>query len=69
MKACASIGQSLAAAEHMKQWMEEAGFGRRRERQFKLPMNSWPKDNELKLIGRYQLPNIEHCRPLHRAPG
>lgn len=34
--------------------MEEAGFADVQERQFRLPMNTWPKDRDLKEIGRYQ---------------
>ncbi|CRG86025.1 hypothetical protein PISL3812_03028 [Talaromyces islandicus] len=54
IQACSSIGQQLTAPEHLKEWMTEVGFVDVEERQFKLPMNSWPKNEELKLIGRYQ---------------
>lgn len=54
MNAGESIGQSLKAPDRLKQWMEEAGFVDVQEHIFKLPMNGWPKDRGLKLIGRYQ---------------
>ncbi|KAK1147871.1 hypothetical protein N8T08_000385 [Aspergillus melleus] len=54
IRACNLLGQTLTAPEHLKQWMEEAGFVNVEERIFRLPMNTWPKDPELKEIGRYQ---------------
>ncbi|KAI9036605.1 class I SAM-dependent methyltransferase [Aspergillus affinis] len=54
LRACDSLGQTLRAPEYIKQWMEEAGFVDVEERIFRLPMNTWPKDPELKEIGRYQ---------------
>ncbi|OAL73219.1 hypothetical protein A7D00_2993 [Trichophyton violaceum] len=54
IKACSLIGQTLTAPENVKQWMIEAGFVDVKEEQFKLPINPWPKDPELKLAGRYQ---------------
>ncbi|KAM5433818.1 hypothetical protein MferCBS31731_006958 [Microsporum ferrugineum] len=54
IKACSLIGQTLTAPENVKRWMQEAGFVDVKEEQFKLPINTWPKDPELKLAGRYQ---------------
>lgn len=54
IKACSLIGQTLTAPENVKKWMIEAGFVDVKEEQFKLPINPWPKDPELKLAGRYQ---------------
>ncbi|PLB47667.1 S-adenosyl-L-methionine-dependent methyltransferase [Aspergillus steynii IBT 23096] len=54
MGACVQLGQTLSAPENLKRWMEEAGFVDVQEHQFKLPMNTWPKDPHLKEIGRFQ---------------
>ncbi|EFR05350.1 hypothetical protein MGYG_08361 [Nannizzia gypsea CBS 118893] len=54
IKACSLIGQTLTAPENVKRWMTDAGFVDVKEEQFKLPINTWPKDPELKLAGRYQ---------------
>lgn len=54
MQACLQLGQTLASSESLKRWMEEAGFTDVQERQFRLPMNTWPKDPQLKEIGRFQ---------------
>ncbi|KAF2190951.1 S-adenosyl-L-methionine-dependent methyltransferase [Zopfia rhizophila CBS 207.26] len=49
------IGMTMHAPANMKQWFADAGFIDVREQIFKLPFNAWPKDPELKQIGRYQL--------------
>ncbi|KZF25587.1 S-adenosyl-L-methionine-dependent methyltransferase [Xylona heveae TC161] len=48
------IGLQLESARKLKQWMEEAGFVDVVDREYKLPSNPWPKDEEMKLLGRYQ---------------
>ena len=53
-EACVLIGQPLDVAENLKRWIEEAGFVDVEERLYKLPMNTWPKDEEFKELGRYQ---------------
>lgn len=54
IKACETVGATLIAPMSLKRWLEEAGFVDVEERQYKLPMNTWPRDKEMKLIGRYQ---------------
>ncbi|KAK2745868.1 hypothetical protein FQN57_003481 [Myotisia sp. PD_48] len=54
IQACAIIGQTLTAPDNLQTWMKEVGFVDVQEQQFKLPINTWPKDPELKLAGRYQ---------------
>ncbi|KAF3480863.1 uncharacterized protein GIQ15_06210 [Arthroderma uncinatum] len=58
IKACSLIGQTLTAPENIKKWIQDAGFVDVKEQQFKLPINTWPKDPELKLAGRYQ--NVQY---------
>ncbi|PYH99434.1 hypothetical protein BO71DRAFT_405357 [Aspergillus ellipticus CBS 707.79] len=58
----ALLGQSLTAPEHVREWMEEAGFVDVRSLQFRLPMNTWPTDPELKEIARYQ--NLQYMEAL-----
>jgi len=41
-----------------KKWMKEAGFVEVEERIHKLPIGTWPKDQELKVIGRYEMANL-----------
>lgn len=55
IQAYISIRQQSTAPGHIKEWISEAGFIDIQERQFKLPINSWPKNSELKVIGRYQI--------------
>ncbi|KAB2570832.1 Tam domain methyltransferase protein [Lasiodiplodia theobromae] len=49
------LGMTMHAPANMKRWMQEAGFVDVQEQIFKLPFNAWPKDPEIKQIGRYQL--------------
>lgn len=53
-EACVIIGQTLDVAVNLKSWFEEVGFVDVQERLYKLPMNTWPKDEEFKELGRYQ---------------
>jgi SAM-dependent methyltransferase len=41
-----------------RQWMEEAGFINVKKSVYRLPLNTWPKDPELKEIGRFQIVNV-----------
>ena len=38
-------------------WFREAGFVDVREHFFKIPTNTWPKNKQLKEVGKYQLIN------------
>ena len=40
-----------------RKWIEEAGFVDVKEYNFKIPINSWPKNKQLKEVGKYQLLN------------
>ncbi|KAG6103862.1 hypothetical protein E4U14_006097 [Claviceps sp. LM454 group G7] len=52
-----SGGRDLTKAVHNATWLREAGFVNVTEKRFGLPMNSWPKDERLKQIGRLSLQN------------
>jgi len=47
------MGKPLRIANKLKRWYEEAGFVDVHEEVFKIPINSWPKDPQFKLIGRF----------------
>jgi hypothetical protein len=46
-------GMTFKTLEHMKTWMEEAGFVDVVERRFVWPIGAWPKDKRLKDMGRW----------------
>ncbi|KAF2708183.1 S-adenosyl-L-methionine-dependent methyltransferase [Pleomassaria siparia CBS 279.74] len=46
-------GMTFRTIEHMKEWMEEAGFVDVEERRFIWPIGTWPKDVRLKDLGRW----------------
>lgn len=43
--------------QELKPWVEEAGFVDVKEHNFKVPVNSWPRDRKLKELGKYQCMN------------
>ena len=51
-RAATEYGRPLRIANHLKQWYTEAGFVGVREEIIKLPLNSWPDNKDLKLLGR-----------------
>lgn len=52
-EAAMEAGKPLRIANKLKRWYQEAGFVDVHEEVFKLPINSWPKDPQFKLIGRF----------------
>ncbi|KAG6060126.1 hypothetical protein E4U32_003630 [Claviceps aff. humidiphila group G2b] len=50
-------GRDWTNIVHYAAWLREAGFVNVTEKRFGLPMNSWPKDERLKQIGRLSLQN------------
>ncbi|RMJ27814.1 hypothetical protein PHISP_01308 [Aspergillus sp. HF37] len=54
LESSAKFGKSLNTAEEMKAGIIKAGFVDVTEHSFKLPVGSWPKDRQLKALGRYQ---------------
>ncbi|KAF4537576.1 Tam domain methyltransferase protein [Lasiodiplodia theobromae] len=51
--AAMNLGRPLRIANKMKRWYEEQGFVDVREEVFKLPINPWPKDPQMKMLGRF----------------
>ncbi len=51
VQATSDNGQPLEMAPHFKRWYEGVGFVDVHEEVFKLPMNTWPRDKDLKHVG------------------
>ncbi|KAF1976984.1 putative Trans-aconitate 2-methyltransferase [Bimuria novae-zelandiae CBS 107.79] len=51
--AAMEVGKPLRIANRLKRWYEQAGFVDVHEEVFKLPINGWPKDPQLKLLGKF----------------
>ena len=51
-QASKEYGVPIPGQKEFKPWIEEAGFVDVKEYQFKMPVNSWPKDKKLKEVGR-----------------
>lgn len=52
-EAAMNLGKPLRIANKLKRWYEQAGFVDVHEEVFKLPINSWPKDPQFKMLGRF----------------
>ncbi|MCJ1393219.1 hypothetical protein MMC18_006091 [Xylographa bjoerkii] len=50
-------GKPVPRHTQYKGWLEAAGFVDVREYLFKIPVNTWPKNKQLKEVGKYQLLN------------
>ncbi|MCJ1232962.1 hypothetical protein MMC14_000916 [Varicellaria rhodocarpa] len=58
-------GKPVPKHDQYKAWLEEAGFVDVKEYCFKIPVNTWPKNKQLKEVGKYQLINYtEGCEGL-----
>ena len=53
LEAAEKFGRSFRVINHMRQDMTEAGFEEIKEVRFKWPIGGWPKDKQMKEIGRY----------------
>lgn len=58
MKACLKLGRDPSWTAKYKDWMIETGFDNVEERTFKWPVNTWPMDQRLKELGRWNLINM-----------
>ncbi|KAF9873169.1 C6 zinc finger domain protein [Colletotrichum karsti] len=62
VEAAEKMGRSMEALEHQasdKKAMGEIGFTNMTSQDFIWPLNSWPKDEKLKEIGRWQFVNLD----------
>jgi hypothetical protein len=50
--AAMEAGRPMRIANKLKRWYIQAGFEDVQEKVFKLPMNPWPRDKDLKALGR-----------------
>ena len=53
-EASGEYGRPIPVHSEYKTWFEEAGFVDIKEYAFKMPVNSWPKNKQLKEVGKYQ---------------
>jgi len=54
-----ALGRRINAAPEYKSMMEAAGFEDVVEKQFKWPINSWPKDKYYKELGQWTFANLD----------
>lgn len=52
------LGRDMLAPRRYKQWMEEAGFINVVEEKLVIPGNPWPKGNDQKVMGVWQMTNF-----------
>ena len=57
VEASRKYGKPVPHHTQYKKWIEGAGFVDVREYLFKIPINTWPKNKQLKEVGKYQLLN------------
>ena len=57
-RASVAVGRPARIADALKRSYEQAGFVDVRDDVFKLPVNSWPRDPQFKMLGRFQEMNM-----------
>lgn len=57
IEASEKYGKPVPVHSEYKKWIEDAGFVDVKEHFFKIPVNTWPKNKQLKEVGKYQLIN------------
>lgn len=57
------LGRPLRIANKLKRWYEQAGFVDVHEEIFAIPINSWPKDERMKVLGKWFYWNM--CAGVH----
>jgi hypothetical protein len=58
-EAAMGLGKPIRIANKIKKWYEQAGFVDVHEETFPIPVNSWPRDDRLKLLGKFFGWNLE----------
>lgn len=56
--AAKNANRPLRIANRLKKWYTEVGFVDVHERVIKIPINSWPRDPRLKVLGKYWAENL-----------
>lgn len=56
-EAAMQADRPLRIASRLKRWYQEAGFVDVQEKVFRMPINSWPRDRHLKVLGRMSQDN------------
>lgn len=56
-EAAMAANRPMRIANKLKRWYEAAGFVDVQEKVFKLPTNGWPRDPQLKVLGKLQEQN------------
>jgi metalloendopeptidase OMA1, mitochondrial len=56
--AAKTANRPLGTANRLKKWYAEAGFVDVHEKIIKIPINSWPRDPKLKMLGKYWAENF-----------
>ncbi|KAL3425566.1 methyltransferase domain-containing protein [Phlyctema vagabunda] len=56
--AALQAGRPLRIANQLKRWYIEAGFVDVQEKVVKLPINTWPKDKDIKVLGQWWCENL-----------
>jgi len=59
--ASAKYGRPVPHHHEYKAWLQEAEFVDVEARTFKIPSNSWPKDKQLKEVGKVGGTSIAGC--------
>ncbi|KAL6150105.1 hypothetical protein ACJQWK_02815 [Exserohilum turcicum] len=62
-EAAMRLGRPLRIANKLKRWYEQAGFVDVHEEIFAIPVNSWPKDERMKVLGKWFYWNM--CAGVH----
>ncbi|KAF2800784.1 S-adenosyl-L-methionine-dependent methyltransferase [Melanomma pulvis-pyrius CBS 109.77] len=57
-RAAMNMGRPLRIGNKLKRWYEQAGFVDVHEEVYKLPINSWPRDPQWKMLGRFNETNL-----------
>jgi metalloendopeptidase OMA1, mitochondrial len=52
-EAAKNLGRQLRIGNKLKGWFTQCGFNNIREHVFKQPINTWPRDPQMKMIGRF----------------
>lgn len=48
-----AMGRTFRVSEQMPDWPQKAGFTNITHKVFKVPLNTWPKDQHMKSLGAY----------------